>query len=308
MADLVDLPFDDPAHADRDPQLSKTRFPPAKPRARRIFTVAELTSEVRELLETTYGGIWIDGELSNYRRWRTGHVYFTLKDAGAQLKGVMFRSAVRHLHFTPDDGMRVIVQGRLSVYEPKGEYQIVCEHMEPHGIGALQLAFEQLKRRLELEGLFDPSRKRPLPTLPRKIGIVTSIDGAALRDIIHILGRRYPNVHLVIRPVRVQGEGAGNDIAQALNQIAKLSGVDVIIVGRGGGSIEDLWAFNEEVVARAIVASTIPIISAIGHETDFTIADFVADLRAPTPSAAAEMVVTRKDEFRAQIDRMQETG
>ena len=306
MADLVDLPFDDPAHATSDPQLSKAPLPTAKPTTRRIFTVTELTSEVRELLETTYGEIWIDGELSNYRRWRTGHVYFTLKDAGAQLKGVMFRSAVRHLRFTPDDGMRVIVRGRLSVYEPKGEYQIVCEHMEPHGVGALQLAFEQLKRRLELEGLFDPSSKQPLPTLPRKIGIVTSIDGAALRDIIHILGRRYPNVHLVIRPVRVQGESAGNDIAQALNQIAELSGVDVIIVGRGGGSIEDLWAFNEEVVARAIVASTIPIISAVGHETDFTIADFAADLRAPTPSAAAEMVVTRKDEFRAQIDRMQE--
>ena len=306
MADLVDLPFDDPAHATSDPQLSKAPLPTAKPTTRRIFTVTELTSEVRELLETTYGEIWIDGELSNYRRWRTGHVYFTLKDAGAQLKGVMFRSAVRHLRFTPDDGMRVIVRGRLSVYEPKGEYQVVCEHIEPHGVGALQLAFEQLKRRLELEGLFDPSSKQSLPTLPRKIGIVTSMDGAALRDIIHILGRRYPNVHLVIRPVHVQGEGAGNDIAQALNQIAELSGVDVIIVGRGGGSIEDLWAFNEEVVARAIVASTVPIISAVGHETDFTIADFAADLRAPTPSAAAELVVTRKDEFRAQIDRMRE--
>ncbi|MAG70716.1 MAG: exodeoxyribonuclease VII large subunit [Acidobacteria bacterium] len=319
MADLFDLPFDDPPPAGRDDASPPPKVDPAPARppspsgatpgaapARRIFTVSELTGELRGLLETTYGELWIDGELSNFRRWRTGHVYFTLKDAGAQLKGVMFRSAARYLRFTPEDGMRVIARGRLGVYEPKGEYQIVCEHLEPHGVGALQLAFEQLKRRLEGEGLFDPARKRSLPALPRKIGIVTSLDGAALRDIIHVLRRRYPNAHLLIRPARVQGEGAASEVARGLTQLAAAPGVDVVIVGRGGGSIEDLWAFNEEAAARAIVDSPVPVISAVGHETDFTIADFAADLRAATPSAAAELVVTRKDEFEQRIDRMQE--
>jgi exodeoxyribonuclease VII large subunit len=321
MADLFDLPFDDPKPPTRDEAPPSREVEPAPTRApspsstsatsgatpgRRIFTVSELTGELRGLLETTYGELWIDGELSNFKRWRTGHVYFTLKDAGAQVKGVMFRSAVRYLRFTPEDGMRVIARGRLGVYEPKGEYQIVCEHLEPHGVGALQLAFEQLKRRLESEGLFDPARKRPLPALPRKIGIVTSLDGAALRDIIHVLRRRYPNAHLLIRPARVQGDGAGAEVARGLTQLAAVPGVDVVIVGRGGGSIEDLWAFNEEAVARAIVDSPVPVISAVGHETDFTIADFAADLRAATPSAAAELVVTRKDEFAQRIDRMQE--
>jgi exodeoxyribonuclease VII large subunit len=196
----------------------------------------------------------------------------------------------------------VVARGKISVYEPKGEYQLVCEHLEPQGLGALQLAFDQLKKRLQDEGLFDAARKRPLPALPRKIGIVTSLDGAAIRDIIKVLRRRYANAHLVIRPARVQGEGAAIEIAQALRQIGRVPRVDVIIVGRGGGSIEDLWAFNEENVARAIAKSPVPVISAVGHETDFTIADFVADVRAPTPSAAAELVVSRKDEFCGRID------
>jgi exodeoxyribonuclease VII large subunit len=216
----------------------------------------------------------------------------------------MFKSDVRSLKFKPEDGLHVLVRGRISVYEPKGEYQIVCERMEPHGLGALQLAFDQLKRRLQAEGLFDAARKRALPSLPRKIGIVTSLDGAAIRDIVKVLGRRYPNAHLVIRPARVQGEGAAADVARGITDIVKVAGIDVVIVGRGGGSVEDLWAFNEEVVARAIVASPVPIISAVGHEVDVTIADFAADVRAPTPSAAAEIVVARKEDLCNHIERL----
>ena len=271
---------------------------------RRVFSVTELTVGIRDLLETEFFEVWVEGELSNCRVWNTGHVYFTLKDSGAQVRGVIFRSALRYLKFKLSDGLRVVARGRVSVYEPKGEYQLVCEHMEPHGLGALQLAFDQLKQRLLAEGLFDATRKRPLPALPRKIGIVTSLDGAAIRDIIHVLSRRYANAHLIIRPARVQGDGAAADIASGLRALGRLPGVDVIIVGRGGGSIEDLWAFNEEIVARAIARSPVPVISAVGHETDMTIADFVADLRAPTPSAAAELVVVRKDDFRARIDRL----
>jgi exodeoxyribonuclease VII large subunit len=271
-----------------------------------VLTVSELTARIRALIETAIGDVWVEGELSNCKVWNTGHLYFTLKDSGAQLKGIMFRSALRGLRFKPEDGLRVVARGRISVYEPKGEYQVVCEHMEPHGVGALQLAFEQLKKRLQAEGMFDAARKRALPALPRTIGLVTSIDGAALRDILKVLGRRYPNLHIVIRPSRVQGEGAAADIAAGLAAIAEVPGVDVIIVGRGGGSIEDLWAFNEEVVARAIARSPVPVISAVGHEVDFTIADFAADVRAPTPSAAAEIVVARKEEFTARIDRLAE--
>ena len=306
MTDLFDLPFDDPGADLPSSPTTKPAKGDAAPAARRVLTVSELTASVRKLLESTYGEVWIDGELSNVKRWRTGHVYFTLKDAGAQLKGVMFRSAVRYLRFDPEDGLRVVARGRLGVYEPKGEYQIVCEHMEPHGVGALQLAFEQLKRKLDHEGLFDPQRKRALPALPRKIGVVTSLDGAALRDIVNVLRRRYPNAHVLIRPARVQGDGSANEVASAVTQVADVPGVDVLIVGRGGGSIEDLWAFNEEIVARAIAASPVPVISAVGHETDFTIADFVADLRAATPSAAAELVVARQDEYRDRIERMHE--
>ena len=215
----------------------------------------------------------------------------------------MFRSDVRSLKFKPEDGLHVVARGRVSVYEPKGEYQFVCGYLEPQGLGALQLAFDQLKKRLQAEGLFDQGRKRPLPVLPRRIGIVTSLDGAAIRDIIKVLRRRYPNARIVIRPTRVQGDGAAEDIARGVRLIAAVPDVDVLIVGRGGGSIEDLWAFNEEVVARAIADAPVPVISAVGHETDVTIADFVADLRAPTPSAAAELVVARKDDFCAFIDR-----
>ena len=216
----------------------------------------------------------------------------------------MFKSAARSLAFKLEDGQHVVARGRLNVYEPKGEYQIVCESIEPKGLGARQLALDQLKKRLQAEGLLDPARKRPLPTLPRKIGIVTSIDGAALRDIIKVLGRRYPNAHLVIAPTRVQGETAAADIARALGLVGRVEGVDVVIAGRGGGSIEDLWAFNEEPVARAIARCPVPVISAVGHEVDVTLADLVADLRAPTPSAAAEIVVAAKNEFVARIDRL----
>jgi exodeoxyribonuclease VII large subunit len=295
---LFDLPFEEPDETSEE----EDRQPPAP--QRRILTVSELTAHVRTLLEERFFEIWVEGELSNCRVWNTGHLYFTLKDATAQIKGVMFRSSLRLLRFKPQDGLRVVARGRISVYDPKGEYQIVCEHLEPEGLGALQLAFDQLKQRLSAEGLFDQGRKRPLPALPRKIGIVTSLDGAAVRDIINVLRRRYANAHLVIRPTRVQGEGAALDIARGLRAIAKIKGVDVILVGRGGGSIEDLWAFNQEVVARAISGSPVPVISAVGHETDVTIADFVADVRAPTPSAAAEMVVARKDEFVARIERL----
>src|SRR5262245_16407283 len=300
MSDLFDLPFED-----EEPEPEPSPAPAPVP-VRRILTVTELTVRIRDLLEGELFEIWVEGELSNCRVWNTGHLYFTLKDEATQLRGFMFRSALRYLKFKPTDGTRVIARGKISVYEPKGEYQLVCEHLEPQGLGALQLAFEQLKKRLQAEGLFDQARKRPLPTLPRKIGISTSLEGAAIRDIIKVLRRRYANLHLVIRPARVQGEGASIEIAQALRQIGRVPSVDVVIVGRGGGSIEDLWAFNEENVARAIARSPIPIISAVGHETDFTIADFVADVRAPTPSAAAELVVSRKDEFGARIDRLQD--
>jgi exodeoxyribonuclease VII large subunit len=299
-----DLPFEEPEPEPAPaPVEAKPAAPLARP-ARQILTVSELTANLRETLEMTFPEIWVEGELSNARVWQTGHLYFTLKDGSAQLKGIMFRSALRYLKFKPEDGLHVVVRGRISVYDQKGEYQIVSEHMEPHGYGPLQLAFEQLKKKLSAEGLFDTARKRPLPALPRRIGIVTSIDGAALRDIVRVLRRRYPNAHLVIAPSRVQGEDASGEIVRALRQLARISGVDVIIVGRGGGSLEDLWAFNEERVARAIAASPVPVISAVGHETDFTIADFVADLRAPTPSAAAELVVKRKDEFYGHIDRL----
>jgi exodeoxyribonuclease VII large subunit len=273
---------------------------------RRTLSVTELTVAVRDCLNGAFPQVWVEGELSNCRLWNTGHFSFKLKDEATQVSGIIYKSAVRYLRFRPADGLRVVARGQVSVYEPRGEYQLVCEHLEPHGLGALQLAFDQLKQRLQAEGLFDRARKRALPALPRKIGIVTSLDGAAIRDIIKVITRRYANAHLVIRPARVQGEGAAAEIAHGLRAIGRVPGVDVIIVGRGGGSIEDLWAFNEEPVARAIFHSPVPVISAVGHETDVTIADFVADLRAPTPSAAAELVVLAKDEFSAQIGRFRD--
>jgi exodeoxyribonuclease VII large subunit len=323
MTDLFDLPFEeDPEASPPTPQKAQPACLPAEdaalaasrpasreagpaPPARRVLSVTELTLRVRDVLEDQVGEVWVEGELSNCKVW-SGHLYFTLKDSSSQLRGFMFRSALRYLKFKPADGTRVVARGRISVYEPRGDYQLVCEHLEPQGLGALQLAFDQLKKRLQDEGLFDSARKRALPALPRKIGIVTSLDGAAIRDVIKVLQRRYANLHLIIHPARVQGEGASLEIAQALRQVARVPGVDVVIVGRGGGSIEDLWAFNEEIVARAIARSPVPVISAVGHETDFTIADFVADVRAPTPSAAAELVVARKDEFRSRIDRLRD--
>ncbi len=301
---LFDLPFEEP-EPEPEPEREQppARNPPA-PRERRIHTVTQLTRRLRALLEEEFFEVWVEGELSNCKVWNTGHMYFTLKDANAQIKGVMFRSSLLRLRFKPQDGLRVVARGRVSVYDPKGEYQLVCEHFEPEGLGARQLAFDQLKQRLSKEGLFDERRKRALPALPRKIGVVTSLEGAAIRDILKVLGRRYANAHVVIRPTRVQGEGAALDIARGLAAIGRVGGVDVVIVGRGGGSIEDLWAFNEEVVARAIAGCPVPTISAVGHETDVTIADFVADVRAPTPSAAAEIVVARHDDFVSRIDRL----
>ncbi|HET9265590.1 MAG TPA: exodeoxyribonuclease VII large subunit [Vicinamibacterales bacterium] len=293
MSDLFSQPFED------------ERRRPATP-DRRVYSVSELTASIRGLLESSFGDVWVEGEVSNCRLWNTGHLYLTLKDGGAQIKAVMFRSAVRYLEFKVEDGQHVIARGRLGVYDPKGEYQLVCEHLQPRGLGALQVAFEQLKKKLQAEGLFAAERKRPLPALPARIGIVTSLEGAALRDIIKVLRRRHASAHLVIRPARVQGEGAAAEIADALRSIGRVKGVDVVIVGRGGGSAEDLWSFNEEPVARAIASCPVPVVSAVGHEVDFTIADFVADVRAPTPSAAAEMVIAAKDEFCARIDRLRE--
>jgi exodeoxyribonuclease VII large subunit len=295
MSDLFSIPFEEEDEPDR---------PAPAGQARRVCTVAELTAAIRGMLENGIGEVWVEGELSNCRVWNTGHVYFTLKDEASQIRAVMFRTSLRYLRFKPEDGLHVIARGHVSVYEPKGEYQLVCEHMEPHGVGARQLAFEQLKKRLQAEGLFDTARKRPLPALPRRIGVVTSLDGAALRDIIKVLRRRAPRASLLIRPTRVQGEGAADEVARGLIALGRVKDVDVIIVGRGGGSVEDLWAFNEERVARAIAAAPVPVMSAVGHEVDVTIADFVADLRAPTPSAAAEMVVAAHEEFCNRIDRL----
>lgn len=269
--------------------------------ALRIFSVTELTQLIKQEVEETFLDVWVEGEVSNLRIPSSGHIYLTLKDQESQLKAVIFRSSGRHLKFQPKDGQQVLCRGHLTVYEPRGEYQLVVDYLEPKGIGALQLAFEQLKERLRAEGLFDEQRKRPLPMLPRKIGIITSRTGAVLHDMLRILDRRFPNLSILIHPVAVQGEGAGDEIVRAIEDLNALAasggGLDVLILARGGGSLEDLWSFNEEKVARAIAQSHIPIISAVGHETDYTIADFVADLRAPTPSAAAELVVRPKQEL-----------
>jgi exodeoxyribonuclease VII large subunit len=268
---------------------------------RKILSVSELTSRISATLSSQFANLWVEGEVSNYRPAQSGHLYFTLKDAKAQVRCVCFRTQAMRLKFRPEDGLKLIVRGSISVYEPRGEYQIYVEHLEPSGVGALQLAFEQLKKRLDAEGLFDAGRKVPLPMLPSRIGIVTSPRGAAVRDIIRILRRRFPNLHLIVYPVRVQGDGAAAEIAAALKYFNRRQSVDVILLARGGGSIEDLWAFNEESVARAIAACTIPVVSGVGHETDFTIADFVADVRASTPSAAAEIVVRSRQEFQRHL-------
>jgi exodeoxyribonuclease VII large subunit len=261
---------------------------------RRVYTVSELTASIKTTLEEGFPMMWVEGEISNLRTPGSGHAYFTLKDEGAQISAVLFRGRGRRVRFELEDGMQVLAFGGLDVYAARGQYQLVVEMMEPKGLGALQLAFEQLKRKLEAEGLFEEARKRPLPAFPRVIGIVTSPTGAAIRDMLNIIGRRFADLHILITPVRVQGDEAPGEIVQALVHLQEIANLDVIIVGRGGGSIEDLWAFNDERVARALAACRVPVISAVGHETDFTIADFVADLRAPTPSGAAELVVREK--------------
>lgn len=272
---------------------------------RTIYSVGDITRHIKLELERTFANLWIEGELSNVKRHSSGHMYFTLKDDKAQLPAVMFRGSARHLRFRPEDGTAVLAWGHITVYEPRGAYQIQVERMEPRGKGALQLAFEQLKEKLAKEGLFAEKRKKPLPLLPQRIGIVTSPSGAALRDLCRVLHRRFPNVAVVVYPAQVQGELAASEISKGVQVLNRLGGFDAIIVARGGGSIEDLWPFNEESVARAIAASAIPVVSAVGHETDFTIADFVADVRAATPSAAAEVVVQRKQDVVERVAMLQ---
>jgi len=264
---------------------------------KRIYTVSELTSEIKGLLEEKYPFVWISGEISNFRIPVSGHFYFTLKDENAQINAVMFRGQNRNLKFSPEHGMSVTGMGRISLYEPRGTYQIILEYLEPEGVGAIQMAFEQLKARLSDEGLFDEKHKTPLPFLPNKISIITSPTGAVVHDIIQIITRRFPTVNIEILPIKVQGKGAESEIVSALKTLNTFSDADVAILARGGGSLEDFHAFNSEEVARYIFSSKIPVISAVGHETDFTIADFVADLRAPTPSAAAELAVPLKDDL-----------
>jgi exodeoxyribonuclease VII large subunit len=266
-----------------------------------ILSVSDVNKAVKTTLETGFRQLWIKGEISNFKPHSSGHFYFALKDSKASISAVMFRGFNQGLKFKPHDGLEVIVRGKITVYEPRGNYQVFCEMMEPVGAGALQLAFDQLKKKLELEGLFAPTRKRALPVLPRHVAVVTSPTGAAIRDILNILGRRFKGLRVTVIPAVVQGAGAQLSICNGIALAQRLNDVDVMIVGRGGGSIEDLWGFNEESVARAIASSRIPIISAVGHEIDFTIADFVADLRAPTPSAAAELVSRNASELHEQI-------
>jgi exodeoxyribonuclease VII large subunit len=268
---------------------------------RRIFSVSELNAAIRAVLDEEFQDIWVTGEISGLKLAASGHYYFTLKERDAQVRCVSFRSAHRYWKFKPQDGLAVLARGRIDVYEARGEYQLLVETMEPQGVGALQLAFEQLKKKLAAEGLFDRERKRPLPRFPRRIGIVTSPRGAAIADMVHILSRRFPGLHIRLYPALVQGEGSVEDVCRGIEYFSRTNWPDVLIVGRGGGSLEDLWTFNEEAVARAIAASAVPVVSAVGHETDITIADFVADLRAPTPSAAAELVVPTRDDL---LDRV----
>ena len=263
-----------------------------------IYTVSELNANIKSLIEEKFPFVWIFGEISNFRIPASGHFYFTLKDDASQISSVMFRGQQRNLKFEPEDGQNVIGMGRISVYEPRGTYQIIIEYLEPSGAGALQIAFEKLKKRLADEGCFDDVHKKPLPFLPNKISIITSPSGAVVHDILHIINRRFPNLAIQIIPVKVQGEGAVEQIVAAVARLNLAKDSDVAILARGGGSLEDLQAFNTESVARAVFSSKIPIISAVGHETDYTISDFVADLRAPTPSAAAELVVPQKSELK----------
>jgi len=273
-----------------------------------IYTVSQITRDIKSVLEDTFGQVWVEGEISNFRPAASGHYYFSLKDESALLSAAMFSRVNKEVKFKIEDGLKVICFGSIQVYEPRGQYQIIVERVEPKGIGALQLALEQLKLKLEKEGLFSAAHKKAIPYLPVRIGLVTSGHGAAIKDIFKVLDRRFKDVHIIVNPVRVQGDGAGQEIALAIrdfNQYNLAAGkqdkIDVLIVGRGGGSIEDLWAFNEEIVARAIYDSGIPVISAVGHERDWTISDLVADLRAPTPSAAAELVIPEKEELQIKV-------
>lgn len=269
---------------------------------RRVYTVSELNAAIRGILEQEFPDVWVAGEISGTKLATSGHYYFTLKERDAQLRCVCFRSTHRYLKFKPQDGVAVVARGRIDVFEARGEYQLLVEFLEPQGHGALQFAFEQLKKKLAAEGLFDPARKRPLPRFPRRIGIVTSPRGAVIADMLHILERRFPGLHVRLFPATVQGEGSIEDVCRGVEYFSRTPWAEVVIVARGGGSLEDLWTFNEEAVARAIAACQVPVVSAVGHETDVTIADFVADLRAPTPSAAAELVVRTRDQLLAGIE------
>jgi exodeoxyribonuclease VII large subunit len=271
--------------------------------SRQVYTVTQITQKIKLILDTNFPGVWVEGEVSNFRQPTSGHIYFTLKDNFSQLRAVIFKNINMGLRFELRDGLSVICFGKVSVYQRDGLYQLYVERIEPKGIGALQLAFQQLKERLAKEGLFDLAHKRPIPFLPKRIGIITSPTGAVIRDMLNIIDRRFKDVEIIINPVRVQGEGAAEDIAQAIKELNLLGDIDTIILARGGGSLEDLWEFNEEIVARAIYNSKIPIISAVGHEIDWTISDFVADLRAPTPSVAAEMVLPKKEDLAGRIDQ-----
>jgi exodeoxyribonuclease VII large subunit len=272
---------------------------------RDILSVTELTANIKILLETSFGILWVAGEISNLRRPGSGHVYFTLKDQTSQIRAVVFRQSMQRIGFDLEDGMEIVCRAQVNVYQVRGEYQLIIDAAEPKGYGALQMAFEQLKRKLDEEGLFDPSLKKGIPFLPRRIGIVTSTTGAAIRDILNITKRRFPSIDILVAPVRVQGVEAPPEICEALSVLNAVAGIDVIIITRGGGSLEDLFPFNDERVARAIYASNIPVISAVGHEIDFTISDFVADLRAPTPSAAAELIVPNRKDLIEKIENLQ---
>jgi len=276
-------------------------MPAPEPPKRRALSVTQLTERLRGVLEPEFPDVWVEGEVSNLSTPASGHWYFSLKDEGAQLRAVVWKTSARLLRFRPRDGLKVLARGAIRLYPPRGEYQLSVEWLEPLGKGSLQEAFEQLKQKLEREGLFDPARKRPLPLLPRRVGVVTSPSGAVIRDIVRVLQRRNARVDLLLYPARVQGPEAAAEIAQGIRALNQVAGLDVLIVARGGGSLEDLWPFNEEVVARALAGSRLPTISAVGHETDVTIADFVADLRAPTPSAAAERVAAEREELLARL-------
>ncbi|HDZ10569.1 MAG TPA: exodeoxyribonuclease VII large subunit, partial [Bacteroidetes bacterium] len=277
--------------------MSELLSEPQQAPEKKIYTISEITRKIKRLLENAIPSIWLEGEISNFKRHSSGHIYFVLKDENSQISCVMWRGRNNGLYFTPQDGMKIQARGNVTVYEKRGNYQFEVLQMQPAGLGELQMALEQLKQSLKAEGLFDEQHKKKIPQYPEKIGIVTSPTGAAIRDLVSVVQRRFPSVQLILNPVRVQGAEAAGEIARAIDEFNAYGDVDVLIVGRGGGSLEDLWAFNEEVVARAIFRSKIPVISAVGHEIDFGISDFVADLRAPTPSAAAELVVRNREEL-----------